>query len=309
MSNLAPSLTSDQVRAAMRTSTGLAVSVTQLTRWAHAGLQPPAERQGKVGTRGVDWLWEPECVPRSELIATTLRYGNGSLKEAAQVLAVKGYAPRADVLKQVIDACLLSIDHDLQSNRPFLRSGMTRRDKRTRLRESLARRNKVVPRQARDEMIPSGIAIAGLWPQGSVDPHSQAQPYHSVDSLRQAVADIDPAQLLQAYSEASQVIEQMVAWFATILTAAWPAPAPKAGSPPQGKSPELVTTFTERLPREIPLSLGDHLRLVFALPVIALHVYGPPPDTAEQYLMGSIVSMLAGLGLPTELPPPSPSGG
>jgi hypothetical protein len=303
-----PQLTSEQVQAAVRTSTDLDVSVTQLGRWAHAGLLPPATRHGKHGTRGVDWLWDPDCVPRAELIATTLRYGKGALKEAATVLAVKGYPPRADVLKQILEEYLDSLDRAVHNNRTFLKSKLSLTSKRERFRESVRRRTKHLPAPVQELSAQSATAIAGLWPAGDADLLSQAQPYLEVARQRQALGAIDPEPLLQAYGEASHGLSQTIALFAALFDAAAPSRVGDSSERQAAERSAITSDFTEVLPPQIPLSLADQLRLPIVSTQIALAQYGPPPESAQQHFSGALVSMLAGLGLSTNVPPSGPPG-
>jgi hypothetical protein len=268
-------LSAAQVCAAVFEQTQLSISVAQLGRWAHAGLLPAPQRTGTRGMRGITWSWDPVCVPQAALIARTLAHGRGTLQEAAHVLAVKGYAPRPDILKQVLVAYLAGIERGVQSNRPFMKAGLTRRDKRQRLDESLRRRNKAMPLPLQDIGVKAATSVAGLANPAAQDPYSQAQPYLSVASLQHALGELDSAALLQAYDEGSSLITGTMPLLEIIAEAAKPANA-------QGT---LTSTFTEVLPSEIALTFADHFRLLGVLTMVGVHAYGMPESVSAEQLL------------------------
>src|SRR5215831_1822595 len=106
MSTYPPLITTEQVIAACAES-GETVSVPQLSRWIRAGLIPAHLRQRRSRGRGkgIEWLWQPECVDRALIIARTIQVGDGSdpsLNRAALMLAALGYAPSAQLLRDLL---------------------------------------------------------------------------------------------------------------------------------------------------------------------------------------------------------------
>ena len=60
-----PTLSTDEVITGCIAAGATAVTVTKLGRWARFGLLAPPERKGKQGSRGVQWRWDAECLPRA----------------------------------------------------------------------------------------------------------------------------------------------------------------------------------------------------------------------------------------------------
>src|SRR5215831_1097031 len=102
-----PSLMTTEEVIAACADARVAVSVPQLARWVRAGLIPAHLRQRRSRGRGkgIEWLWQPECVNRAIIIARTVQVGEGSdpsLRRAALSLMLLGYDLAAQPLRDLL---------------------------------------------------------------------------------------------------------------------------------------------------------------------------------------------------------------
>jgi len=76
----------------------LAVTPSQLARWAGYGLMPRPHKRGLGRMRGSEQRWAAECLPRAIIIARTLLDGDPSLLRAARALVDAGYTIKPELM-------------------------------------------------------------------------------------------------------------------------------------------------------------------------------------------------------------------
>jgi hypothetical protein len=215
-----PSLTTEQVLRACAdqlkaagAEPSLVVSQPQLSRWAHAGLLPPAWRRRKPQGYGTEWHWDAECVPRAVLVAQALALGDPSLQRAAAVLAAAGFPPEAERLRLVLLNALDIAERQFTLRQGYLTDDRPQVDKQRQLRKNLRRKMATVPDPLTEFYEQFGSALFGvLAPDDPNVPEAARHLQHvlALPTLRERLKNADGAVLLARYDEISQILPRLL---------------------------------------------------------------------------------------------------
>jgi hypothetical protein len=271
-------MTTDELIAACADA-GAAVTVTQLARWVRAGLIPShlRRRHSRGRGRGIEWLWEAECVPRALVIARTLASGDPSLKTAAVALAGTGYAPLPERLREVLVEGLGEVEQSFVRRQTYLKQ--PHEIAATRYVARLRRKTHDLPPPFVESLSALGLAMFGLDAPGG------AGQYLSFAALRRAVGQVEDGALLAAYEDAGRLLVTIL----PVLLVGMNLSLDLAAGRATGRGPQVrfnVETIVEDIhveqervvvPAESPAGL---FRLAFTVGLVALQVYGDALITA-----------------------------
>jgi len=282
-------MTTDQLLAACADA-GARVSITQLTRWVREGLIPGnlRRRHSRGRGRGIEWLWDPECLPRAIVIARTLARGDPSLKAAAVVLAGVGYAPAAERLREALVGGLGEVERSFQRRQAYLKEP----------HQVAAKKHRAALRRKTHDLPPSfveGLATLGLVAHG-LDGEGGAGQYLSFGALRRALEDVENNALLAAYKDAGQLLGEILPWLLPLMNL---TQILAAGRRAGGRAEKLynVRAILEDIriehgravvPEDSPAGM---LRLAFAVLLVALRVHG---DAMVEALEGPLFAFWRG---------------
>ncbi|MGO8948005.1 MAG: hypothetical protein ACLQUY_10150 [Ktedonobacterales bacterium] len=218
--------------------------MTQLTSWVREGLIPKHLRHqhGRGRGQGIEWLWEPECLPRALIIGRTLAHeaaSKGKIRgfprgydRAALMLAALGYAPDIERLRALLIAGVNRMEALLVKRQLYLSASYSENEKRLALRDHLRRavnRRMAAPTPAVTYSIMQLTEVfhglAKVEPamgagQGAVTVHPGA--FLSFESMRNHLKIISGQQLLENYRQAEHLasqLETMWEWLAALFTA------------------------------------------------------------------------------------------
>jgi hypothetical protein len=215
-----PTLTADDL-VARCADADLTVTKTQLGRWASAGLLPPPVPRGKAGERGVDWVWEEECLPRALIVARALE-DDRSLEHAAMELWVRGYPPLAPALtRQLLHNVVAGFEERMARRQAYLkRADLPVGERRRRFVDAARRRLRGVPVDLRNFGAWTGQGLLGLANPGA-DKLSAATSAVAFPRLHALIDAVDDQGLRRAADTALAGLARLDMWLTPLLQTAF----------------------------------------------------------------------------------------
>lgn len=285
---------------------GVIVSATQLSRWVREGLIPASLRRqhGRGRGMGVEWRWEPECLPRAVLIASTLATGDPSFQRAARALAEAGYAPAVPRLRAVFLDYLAEYQRLMTKRQTYLIKNHPRAEKRKRLTKHMRRKMPTLPDSAFQpfaayigallDVIPSddaGIPVAMKW----------LQQYFSIPALQHRLETIDGSLLQEKYEEANHATPFLMPLLVEFINWFLP-PLYKQQLEKEGRDTSALPTSIN--PEEIleNAQLVGSVRSFYAIFLIALPTeYAAFLNMLDRMLQDIFPLLFSQVGIPPEL--------
>jgi hypothetical protein len=185
---------------------GVAVSVPQLARWVRAGLIPAhlRQRHSRGRGKGIEWLWQPECVSRAIIIARSVQVGEGSdpsLLRAALSLALFGHDLAAEPLRDLLLRGMSEFGLSPQKPQPQLQAGGAT-EAPERIRRRFLRQFPTAPESTIQVLTAVEISRQSLRRSWVSEVRADDAAVLSIPRLRTGLLAADDTTLLTAYAQA-----------------------------------------------------------------------------------------------------------